>query len=30
MSIEERIRNCDCYMCINQDSATCVELHFFI
>jgi len=29
MSIEQRIRYCDCYMCINPDSATCVELHFF-
>jgi hypothetical protein len=29
LSIEKRIRYCDCYMCINPDSATCVELHFF-
>jgi len=29
LSIEQRIINCDCYMCINPDSATCVELHFF-
>ena len=29
MSIEQRIRNCECYMCINPDSATCVELEFF-
>lgn len=29
LSIEQRIINCDCYMCINHDSATCVELHFF-
>ena len=29
LSIEQRTRNCDCSMCINPDSATCVELHFF-
>jgi len=29
LSIEQRIRNCDCYMCINPESATCVELEFF-
>jgi hypothetical protein len=29
LSIEQRVRHCDCYMCINPESATCVELEFF-
>lgn len=29
LSIEQRIINCECYMCINPDSATCIEIHFF-
>ena len=29
LSIEQRVKNCNCYMCINPESATCVELHFF-
>ena len=29
MSIEQRIRYCDCSMFSNTDSATCFELYFF-
>ena len=28
LSIEQRLRYCDCYMCSDPESATCVELQF--